>query len=285
MFLRFALRCLVVLFRIVPFWCLYGLADVVYYIFYYVLRYRKRVVAENISRALPELSAAEQAEVVRKSYRNLADIIVESLKGFAASPETLKERYKVLNPEILNETEGSALVLTAHYGNWEWGCYSFPMWIDKKKVAILYKKIKNETINHFVNHSRSSTGAEMVVIEQTPRTFIRNKNTPTAYVMVSDQSSPDTNAHWLTFLHQESAFLHGADRYARLTGYPVFYAEIARVKRGFYEITLEKLITDPKNQPDEAITKIYAQRVEQTIRNQPENWLWTHKRWKRKREG
>lgn len=275
-------RFFILLFAFMPYWLLYIFSDILYFILYKVLKYRLAVVRDNLQKCFPEKSSEELKKIESLSYTNLADITVESLKAFTMSKKQIFKRHKVINEDNIKyvyEKAGGVIALPNHYGNWEWGALSC-MQLTWPGIAI-YKPLSNKHLNNYIKKNRSRLGTELVSIYDTARTFIANKDKKKNYVMASDQSpSNSKKAYWVNFLGRDTAFLHGLELYARKYNYPAVFVDIQRVKRGHYELELTLLSDEPQKLKDGELTKLFAKKLEEVIRKKPEDWLWSHKRWK-----
>lgn len=279
--------CSVYFIAIIPFWLLYQFSNILAFLFNYVFRYRKKVIITNLRNSFPEKSDKEIHTIAKKAYKNLTDIIVESIKGFTISDKEIQKRFKIKNPEFLNEyfyNGKSVIGVTGHYGNWEWGAIAGSLQIKHKAIAI-YKPLTNKYIDNFLKRTRAENGTLLKSIRKTTETFKKYKNQSCIFILVADQSpSAVKKAYWTNFLNQDTACLHGPEKHARNNNYPVFYLNIQRVKRGYYEITAEKLLEEPAITQEGEVTQKYMKRLEEIIKEKPENWLWSHKRWKKKRK-
>jgi KDO2-lipid IV(A) lauroyltransferase len=275
------------LFRYIPFKVLYALSDLLYLILYGVIKYRYQVISSNIAGSFPEKSPEEIALLVKQFYRNFADILLETLKGLGITKKDILQRYQFINPELLDENfeaNQPIIILASHHTNWEWAVLSVNLWL-KHQVVGVYKPLKNKKVNDFFNHQRIKWGLELVSMSKTARAFAKKRSVPAAFVFIADQTPSDIkNAHWVEFLHRETAFHHGMDKIARRTNYPVYFADIKRVKRGFYEVEFSLLCQEPIHQKEAGVTTLYANALEKMIKKDPANWLWSHRRWKRKKE-
>jgi KDO2-lipid IV(A) lauroyltransferase len=254
-----------------------------YFVLFYVMRYRKSVVRKNLESCFPEKGKKEIDKLIRLSYKNLTDVIVEGFKAFTMSDRQIRERHKVLNPEILDDlvyNKRGVIAAPCHYGNWEWGSMS-PSLYFKHKIIVFYKPLSNPYINRFVNKNRSRTGGILTSIYKTSETFKELTDQKVIYIMAADQSPSNAErAIWVDFLGRETAFLHGLELYGKTYNYPVIFTDIKRVKRGFYELTLS-IISDHSSKTTKGeITSLYAKKLETAILNKPEDYLWSHKRWK-----
>jgi KDO2-lipid IV(A) lauroyltransferase len=258
------------------------------FIFQHVIKYRQEIIENNLQNAFPEKQQAEIDQLKHDFYRHFCDLLLESIKGLTLSKQELQRRFVYTNPEIFSplfEKKQSAILLGSHYGNWEWGVLSFPLAVQHKVTGI-YKPLKNRPVDAWVNQQRKRWGLHLVSMNQAGRAVVEIRQQPSIFVLIADQTPSDIkNAHWLPFLHQDTPFLQGADKLARQTDYPVFIFDIQRVKRGFYEVTFTELCQHPSRKQAGEITELFARHLEATILDNPANWLWSHRRWKRKRRG
>ncbi len=271
---------------ILPFWVLYLFSDFLRFVLLNITGYRKAVVEDNLRKCFPEKDDSEIKRLIRLSYKNLADITVESFKGFTMSDRQIVSRHKVIKPEMLDqfsEAGRGVILLPNHYCNWEWGAMS-PSLQFKHQIVALYKPLSNKYIDRFVRKNRSRTGAFLGSIYKTAEIFEERKDEITGYVMASDQSPSNVKKSiWVDFLGRDTAFLHGPEMYARKYNTPVVFVDIQRVKRGFYTMDLTVISDQSKETKPGEITTTYAKLLEAVIQKKPENWLWSHKRWKLKR--
>ncbi len=280
------LRAFVLFVKFIPFSLLYICSDVLSFFLYRILAYRKKVILGNLRKAFPEKSMIDLQLILKHTYQNLSDITLEGIKGMSASHAELTKRYKFINPEIASnifKKGHSAIGLVAHYNNWEWGALATASQIGGQVVGVS-KSIRNVYINQYIKKNRARFGAQIIDMKTTARAIIENRGRPTLFVLIADQSpSNSKTAHWLNFLNQDTACLIGPDKIAQRTNYPVLYFDVKRIKRGYYEIEATCLHPEPTNLPPGQITAMYMQKLEEVIIKKPENWLWSHRRWKKKR--
>jgi len=250
-----------------------------------VFKYRKYVVLNQLKASFPNKTDAEIYEIAHDSYTNLADIIVESIKGFTMTESAYRERYLFVNPDLsldITRNNKSVIHIAAHYGNWEWGAISYPLWLDAPVLGF-YKPLSNPYIEAYGREKRSKFGMVLIPIGDTSKAFDQYEDKKSTFVFVSDQSTWSDKAHWVQFLGQDTACPPGADKYAHKLQCPVFFTDIQRVKRGYYEVNVSLLWDGMEKIESEEITRRYMKTVENIIRKKPEDWLWSHKRWKKKR--
>lgn len=273
-------------FSLLPLNIVYSVSDMLYLLLRYVLKYRRNVIHKNLTASFPDKDSREIDSFINQYYRYLADLIVETIKGYSFSKSEWTKRFRYHNPEIFDDLyqEGKGVILLgSHYGNWEWGGISFPL-VVKQKVVGVYKPVKNRKIEEYLNSLRERHGLHLTKMHHVGRYVVQHRDQAVIFVFIADQTPVDVrNAHWLTFLHQDTPFLHGAARLAKQTGYPVFHYRINRVKRGYYEVVFEKLCDEDTSLTPPEITARYAGQLEKMIAQNPPYWLWSHRRWKRQR--
>ncbi|WP_068472015.1 lysophospholipid acyltransferase family protein [Saccharicrinis aurantiacus] len=286
LFLTGIFYLLVLIVSVMPFRALYWFSNFASFIMLNVAKYRVEVVSSNLKKAFPEKTDDELKLLRKLFYRNLCDNFVESFKTFTIRKSTVVKRHKIKNPELLQDIfkkHKGIIGATGHYANWEWGSLSGSLQCDNNFVAF-YKPVRNKYMDKILRDSRSKCGTELASIKQTAATFEKYKDQNYVFLMAADQSPSKGNqlkyAHWTSFLGIETAFLSGIERHAKINNYPVIYIDIQRVKRGFYELELSVLVEDPSKCKDGEITDLYKNKLEEIIRKKPENWLWSHKRWK-----
>ncbi len=279
----FFLRLVAEIFRLVPFGAMYVLSDGLAFLLYNIIGYRKKVVLENLRRSFPEKNEDEIRHIARLFYQNLTDTTLETVKYFTTSFAETSRRCPVLNPEAVNLylDRGQPVILAgSHYNNWEITGLTMPPTFHGTTVTA-YKPLTNKVIDRYLNWTRSRTGMEMVSMEDTFKEMRKRAGEPIVWILLSDQSpSSRKSAHWVTFLGQDTASLPGMDVLARKFNYPVLYYHVRRVKRGFYEVEFSEIWKNPSEAAEMDVTRAYARRLEEKIRERPENWLWSHKRWK-----
>lgn len=273
------------LLALLPLRLLYCLADLIF-IPVYLAGYRKKTVRRNLQNAFPEKSVKELRKIERHFYRYFCDLLMEDLKLIHISEKQIKKRIVFKNKEALIEQYNmgkSVMLYTSHYGNWEWNA-AFSLYLPKESpVYQVYKGLKNKYFDKFMYDIRRKFGAENVEKKDLLRKMIslRKEGKLGMFGMISDQS-PSANhiRYWTEFLNQHTPMLDGTEQLARKFDYPVFYIRLVRKRRGYYECQIEPIELEPAGAKQFDITEKYARLLEKDIRNAPQYWLWSHKRWK-----
>ncbi len=278
------------LLALLPFRVLYILSDGLYFLMRHVVHYRKRIVRRNLHRSFPEKTEAELREIERKFYHYICDYMLEEVKMLRMSFEELCSRMEYGNTEeylAMTEKHGGIVVLIPHYANFEWLIGMGSIMRPEDVPVQVYKPLRNVYLNEMFKLIRARFGGYNVPKHSTAREVIKLRREGKHMVvgLITDQSPNISEAHhWTTFLHQDTVFMDGAERIAKLMNFPVFYCELQRTARGHCKACFELLTETPKQTPDGEITELFVRRLEQTIRREPAYWFWSHKRWKLKRE-
>lgn len=274
---------LMFLVSILPFRVLYFLSDILFYLIFYLVKYRRTVVHTNLLKSFPDKSKIERYEIEKRFYKHLLDLIFESIKTMSISREQIQKRFVIKNPEVItNYTDSgqSVIAVSGHYGNWEWGSLAFANSLNSN-VLIVYKPLSNKGFEHILNRMRARFGSILVPMKQTLRKVIEYKSQTSIVFLVGDQTPPREESNYFTrFLNQQTAVFLGIEKIALKTNYPIIYFNISKVKRGYYECTYKLLVDLPETKEKYEITNIHTQELENIIRNKPEYWLWSHRRWK-----
>jgi Kdo2-lipid IVA lauroyltransferase/acyltransferase len=273
---------------LLPLRVLYWFSDGLYYLNYYVIGYRKKVVFKNLAIAFPEKSEAEYIEISKKFYRHFCDVIFETLKMFHLSSRELKRRVVLNNPEVMDDyyrQNKHVLLVMGHYNNWEWG---IGIGLQMKYFsAAIYKPLHNVLFDKLMNRLRTQYGSEMVPMHQTARFLVDNirKKNLTCISFISDQSPLKSETqYWADFFNQKTAVYLGIEKLAIKTRQPVFFMHINKVRRGYYSVDLTKICDDASLLAPYQLTDMHTKMLEDRIREKPEFWLWTHRRWKLKKD-
>ncbi|MFD2245919.1 lysophospholipid acyltransferase family protein [Pontibacter ruber] len=275
---------------LLPLRVLYVLSEFLFLIIYYGIGYRKKVTMQNLRNSFPEKNEQEIHQIAKDFYHQLTDVIVEILKLVTISREELKRRLVFANQEVLDDfvQQGKPVItMGSHSGNWEWILSAGAVQFDFPAEGV-YKPLNNAFFEEFMLYLRSRMGARLIKMKDTLRDFAANRNKPRVVAMLSDQTPLRSEiTFWTTFLNQDTPFYVGAEKLARKFNYPVLFLDVYRVKRGYYRLAFE-VISDGSPLPDTGteypITVAFAQKLEAAIRRAPADYLWTHKRWKHRRE-
>ena len=270
-----------------PYWLLYLKSDVYYFLVYYLLRYRRKVVRQNLVRSFPDKDEKEIRRIERRFYQNLCDMFVETPKMLRMKSNGYQSRITYTNPELaqrLYEQGKNVFFAIPHSGNWEWFGKMIPQITPLKALAI-YKRVKSPVFERLMLYIRTCDSTlEMVESNMVLRRLAQLRDSQNAVLMMADQSSPGlASDYWTEFLHQDTCWFTGIERIAKKLDYDIVFVDMRRKGRGRYEVSFELVTDNPKETNDGEIMERYVRCVEHFIEANPDNWLWSHRRWKHTR--
>lgn len=272
--------------QLIPFWLVHLCASILAFLLQYVVNYRLAVVRQNLKNAFPSYTNAALKEIEKKFYLNFCDVLLENLKLNSISKKTVRKRMKFLNPEVfsdLAETGKGAMLIGAHYNNWEWMGLSLSTYLNEKMFSV-YKPLNNKLSDRLMLNARARFGANIIPMQQFPKVVLKNKNRGAVHLMIADQSPHRSKLDFFcSFLNQDTPVYLGAEKLMKAANLNLYFVEVHRVKRGFYEMKIVPLNEQSTNEKGQA-TKMHLSHLEKMIINSPESWLWSHRRWKHSRK-
>ena len=267
---------------------LYACGRLIDFFVFHVFRWRRDQVAADVGHAFPDKSPDERAAIVRESYRNVADVVMESLWSFGASAEALKRRVDFENHEIIDRAVAarqSVVLLAPHFCNWEWllgaGAATFNLPID-----VVYQTFRLKSVDAYLRNARGRFGGRPIPREDFIYELMSRAGTPRGYALIADQTPRrEDKKHWTRMLNRDTAFFGGAEKIARFLDAPVLYVDMRRVRRGHYSVRFTPLAEPPHAIDGERddyspVMEGFARQLENAIRASPADWLWLQKRWK-----
>lgn len=272
-----------------PFCVHYFFSDIMQFLLYYIIRYRRKVVHDNIRSSFPDKTPEEIKKIERDFYAHFCDIIVEQVKYFSISEKEMKKHMVFKGMEQVDEScknGHSCALFLGHYCNWEWVATA-PLWLDGKysQTAQLYHPFENKIVDRLMDYIRSRFGGINIPVEQSLRHIVKYQKQGKSLVIgfIADQVPLYTNIHyWTNFLnHPETPLFTGGERIMRMLDMDVYYLHIRRLKRGYYETEYKLMVKGAKQCKEFELTEMYTRMLEQNIIEAPALWLWTHRRWKR----
>lgn len=256
------------------------------YILLRLFGYRKSVIVQSLNKSFPNKSAQEKRHITKLFYWHFAHFLIEMIKIFSISKKSINKRVKFKNKALLQNyyDEGKDVILVlGHYGNWEWGLLAASLICDHEMVGI-YKPLSSSFWNQQIKKLRSKFGATLVSMKESARFVLKQGDNPRIIGVIGDQT-PTKNEidYWITFLNQETAVFSGTEKLAKKLNCPVVFAHIDKIRIGYYEVSFELITQNPEGQIDGEITNLHTRKLEEKIKERPELWLWSHKRWKHSR--
>ncbi|HMW37955.1 MAG: lysophospholipid acyltransferase family protein [Saprospiraceae bacterium] len=278
-------RIVIISFTRISFAFLSPLSRLLSFFLHYFVRYRLAVIHRNLSKCITNLTAAEVNSLVGGVYDNLSFVLLEAIKGLTLSEAELLSRIEFRQPELITDyldKKKSVLAVCPHYTNWEWTVLATGYTYKNKSIGI-YKEIGNRYLEEYIKSLRAKCTMTLI---STRHTRMMESLIPDGRVilLMSDQNPSNTrDAIWVKFFGQDTACLHGLEKYANRYHLPVIYLDQQRVTDSRYVVNLEVLCENPNELAPGELTQLFMSRVERTIRREPSNWLWSHKRWKHKK--
>lgn len=281
------LRPWVAFLSIHPYWLLYLKSDGYFFLVYHLLRYRRKVVRQNLLNSFPDKDVKEIKRIEKRFYQNLCDLFVEAPKMLRIKSNGYQSRITYANTELLThlfEQGKNVFYAIPHSGNWEW-FGKMTCELTQHKCLAIYKKVKSPVFERLMHYIRTChSELEMVESNSALRRLAQLRNCPNAVLMMADQTSYGLESdYWTEFLHQDTCWFTGIARISQKLDYAIVFVDMKRKDRGHYEVSFELLTDNPKTLAADEIMERYVRCVERFIEANPDNWLWSHRRWKHKR--
>jgi KDO2-lipid IV(A) lauroyltransferase len=268
-----------------PLGFLYILSDIAFPFIYYIIRYRRRLVRENLRCSFPEKSEDEIVRIEKKFYHNLCDVFIEAFKCLNISDEEMLRRVDIRNcelPERLASEGKNIFMMLGHCGCWEWYQEVGERYNNPKKGAEIYKHIENRYFSSLMHEIRSRWNTTQIEMKQTVRTMLKwhAEGEPFLCGFISDQRSDTKVKDGIVFLNQQTWFAPGPEEIARKVNAELVYLDVEKTARGHYRLTFTEMIPSEEDRycPN-PMSRTFWRLLEKTIQRQPEIWLWSHNRW------
>ena len=268
---------------LLPMWLLYPLAEGLSLLLYHVIGYRRKVVRANLRLAFPEKTTAELIRIEIKFYRNFVDSFIETIKLLSATPAYIKRHFAIDNPEILDNFYDQGRKCQLHLGhtfNWEVANAAMPL-LSRYPFIVAYMPLENKIFERLFLHLRGRTGSILLPATRMQRAIIPYRNTQYLLTLVADQAPPHADqSYWLNFFGHPTPFVRGPERGARIADIPAVFVKFYKTRRGYYRVSFITLADHSAALPEGELTRRYRDCLENAIRDQPDLWLWSHRRWK-----
>lgn len=279
------------LFAVMPYWFKYYVVEhFVFFLLYYCLRYRMRVVRTNLRNSFPEKSDAELLVIRRRFYRTLSEILIDTVNMAHMSRE--KARSVIGVEELEKHVEAvhgrDWIAMTAHFGCWEY-CSYWGLYEPSQMLVAVYHPLRSKVVEHLYRRLRNYDNSMTVAMRDSLRFYLRNRGRGVdgknlVMGLIADQNPPwRPDSHWFRFLNQDTIFFDGGEKLALRCHLPVYFVKMERLQRGRYRMSFERIYDGEEEVAPNEITGRYVRRLEEMIRERPELWMWSHRRWKHKR--
>ncbi|SKB93498.1 lysophospholipid acyltransferase family protein [Dyadobacter psychrophilus] len=265
---------------------LYKLSDIFRFLIFDIGQYRKQVIFANLKNSFPTYNENTIESIARRYYQNFTDIVFETIKLRSISKNDLLSRFE-LETELLDHyyaQQKSLVVVSGHLGNWE----MLNLFASAKlsyQIVVVYHELANDIFEDWFKKVRTKFGTEMVPMKEAMVRAMAPREKPFLFVLVNDQSPSPDKAYWTSFLNQDTGIFRGGELIAKRLNAPVLYMGILRDerKRGHYRSYFKLITENPKKEPANNILQSQIEYLEEDIKRQPDNWLWSHRRWKHAR--
>lgn len=252
-----------------------------------VTGYRKKVILTNLRKSFPNYSETELIKLKSLIYKHIGQLIAEYIKAFSISSKEIEQRVEFTNPELVQDyldKDKDVIMVLGHFGNWEWALLATSNHFNQELVGI-YKPLSSKFWNERLKKMRAKFGATLISMKDSYRYIMKNNNRAKIIGIIADQTpSKDEINYWTDFLNQKTPVFLGTEKLAKKLNCPVIFTHIETIKRGKYKISYE-LITDiPQSHSDGEITDLHTRLLQEKIKEKPQYWLWSHRRWKHKQK-
>lgn len=274
------------LLSLLPFWVLYIISDGLYLLLYYVIGYRKDIILTNLMQAFPEKTALAHRAIAKRYMRSLADHMVETIKMMSISKRQISKRFDC-DPSIfqyLEDNNRKSQIHLGHFFNWEWANLYIRTLVSHP-FLVIYKPINDKVFNRLFGYMRKRFGTKLIASNNLLKEMQPYKKGDYTSVLVADQYPRGRSVYWFPFLNKMTPFFKGPEISAKRGDLSVVFGNIQKVKRGYYKIETKLAFEHAKDTENTAVTEAFVFFLEDCIKRQPENWLWSHRRWKREWKG
>ena len=279
------------LLSLLPLRVLYVISDILFFPLFYCIKYRRPIVYKNLSSSFPEKTEAEIKKIEKNFYHFFCDYVVETIKLFSISKKQIMRRItfgglEQVRSDLERENKKYCFLYLGHYCNWEYVA-SLQYWLPEIHCGQIYHPLYYKAFARLFLKLRGQFGGDNIPMKEALRHILKlgQGDKKVMIGFIADQApSWQAMEHWTTFLNHETAFFLGAERMGQKLDAAVYYADIKRVKRGYYHVEVKPLTLHPKELPQYRLTDMYIANLERQIREAPAYWLWSHNRWKRTKQ-
>ncbi len=275
---------IILLFSRLPLQVLYLFSDVIFFLMYHLVGYRKKVVTENLKKSFPEKSVVEISTIRKSFYRNFSDYILETFKSFTISSNELRVRVQHINQDVFKDAKAenkNVILLAGHIFNWEW-FNALATIIPQENCFPVYRKVQNSFWEEKIKGIRNSFGNQALEAKEVIRHIFRNRNDGNSvYMFIADQTPHVSEVTYgLNFLNQKTPAFVGYDKLSTRMDLAFVFCEMKKVKRGYYQINYYRIYPDGEKFVEHEVVRKFHKMLENTINKRPDNYLWSHRRWK-----
>lgn len=269
-----------------PLWLLYGLSWLGYLLLFYVFKVRRKLALNNIATSFPDHSESECFELAKNHYKNTCMVIAETIKALSLSKLEIKRRVEFTNLHVLEEyleKDQSAIIITAHFCNFEWALLACTQYLNYP-VDTVYRKQRSDSLEKIFYYLRTRFDITPLPMETCVAESLKRSKITRMLAMAADQSpKKNDDPYWQNFLNRDTAFHTGTEKITRAFKYPIIFLSLKRTRKGYYQATLKLLAEPPYEKEPNQIMRAYVSELESLILESPKDWLWAYRRWKLKK--
>lgn len=267
-----------------PLKVLYVFSDIIFFLNYYMVAYREKVITDNLKKSFPEKSPEEIKQIKKKFYLNFSDYLVETVKSFTISETESRVRMQHINQQVFHDAKAegkNVIMLAGHVFNWEW-INAMAGFIPQAHCHPVYRKVNNNFWEDQMRKVRSRFGNEPLEANEVILNIFRSKNNgDSVYMFVADQTPHFSHVTYgLEFLNQRTPAFIGYDKLATRMDLAFIYCEMKKVKRGYYQVNYHRIYPDGERFTENEVVKKFHKLLENTLHKRPDNYLWSHRKWK-----
>lgn len=270
------------LLSLLPLRALYVLSDLISFFLFRVFGYRRKVIEINLSIAFPEKTVAERKRIAKKFHRNFTDSFIETIKCLSVS-KIFYNKHCTTDFTLFDKmaAEGKSCQMHAcHQFNWEWINLHWSIHI-KQPLVIVYMPVSSKPLDKLVYKFRTKYGTHMMAATESRKAFVAWRNKTHCLALIADQKPASPKfSYWLNFFHRPTAFVTGPEKNALMKKCPVIFGRVHKPARGKYHSVLTLACEDASLLKPGELTVMYRDFIEDAIRQQPDMYLWSHKRFK-----
>ena len=262
----------------------YVFSDIIFVVLYHLAGYRKKIVKENLQNSFPDKSQEEIHKIRKQFFRNFSDYLVETVRSFTMSSRELRVRVQHLNQDVFHEAEKegkNVILLAGHVFNWEW-FNALSTIVPQDNCFPVYRKVNSSFWEEKIKNIRNSYGNHALEAREVVRHIFKNPNNgKSVYMFVADQTPHSSEiTYGLEFLNQKTPAFIGYDKLATRLDLAFVYCEMKKVKRGYYQVNYYRIYPENEKFEDFEVVKKFHKKLENTIHKNPDNYLWSHRKWK-----
>ena len=265
-----------------PMRLLYVWSNLLAYVAFSGIGYRKQIVLSNLLIAFPEKTQKERIAIAKEFYLNFCDAMMESIKLISADNRLIDKMF-VADPQMLQAIEGTTKNIQIHaMHNFSWEIVNLGVAREMKLPFLgVYQPITNKFFNELFKKIRSRNGTVLIPANDFKNNFLLHDDKQYVLALVADQNPGNpAKAWWVNFFGKPAPFVMGPENAARQRDTAVLFANFYKVKRGLYSFSVEKFTDNPAELTPGELTLRYIKYIEDKTKERPANYLWSHRRWK-----